>query len=131
MISQKAIPLAIFFMFVVVFFNIKKEPYKKITANREDVEYVLYYGDDCSFSRSTLIYVQQKKIINLFPLVLKEVYYNEENLQNFYSLKKFCPKIEEKENSQELLLPVLFLTKEKKCLFGNNTINQYFDKMLK
>lgn len=132
MISQKAIPIAILLMFVFVFLRIKKEnPYQIISSQRETIDYVLYYGDDSSSSRQSLIYIQQNQIISLAHLVLKEIYYNPENLKEFYSLKEFCPNIEIKEKVEEIYLPVLFLSQEKKCLFGNYDINQYFDKMLK
>jgi glutaredoxin-related protein len=131
MISQKAIPLTIVLMFVFVFFNLKtKEPYSKIPSLRENIKYILYYSDDCSFSRNTLIYLQQNNIINNQPLILKEIYYNQKNLEEFYSLQEFCPKIEKKEKVDDIALPVLFMTAEQKCLFGNDVINQYFDKML-
>jgi len=118
-------------MFIFAFFLFKQEePYKKIPSLRENIKYVLYYGDDCSFSRNTLIYVQQNNIINNHPLVLKEIYYNANNLEEFYSLQEFCPNIQKKEKVDDISLPVLFLSEEKRCLFGNDNINQYFDKML-
>jgi hypothetical protein len=132
MISKKTIPWIITLMFVFVFLNFKtKKPYQKISSLRENIKYVLYYGDDCSFSRKTLIYVQQNDVIAKTSLVLKEIYYNEKNLQDFYLLQKICSTIEKKEKVDDIPLPVLFLTQEKRCIFGNDNINQHFDKMLK
>ena len=96
------------------------------TANTPDIIY--YWGEGCSHCENLKKYITDNKIEEKLEITYKEVWGNEENLNDLKETAKLCPEID---LSQGIGVPFVFFTAEKKCVVGDSPVIEKIEQMIK
>jgi glutaredoxin len=88
---------------------------------------IIYWGQGCSHCEKVKEYIQQNQIDQKYCLVLKEVFLDQENLNDMKANINNCPEIA---NSPTVGVPLAYLPNEKKCLSGDQPIIDYLSQQV-
>jgi len=95
-------------------------------ANTPDIIY--YWGEGCSHCESLKKYILENKIEERFQITYKEVWGNQDNLNDLKETAKLCPDID---LSQGIGVPFVFFTADKKCVVGDSPVIEKIEQMIK
>lgn len=116
--NLKVIILTILFVIILVTSFIILPPKSNNNLNNQILnlnDYVLYFGETCPFCKELEKFLKENNLKEKLNLVEKEVYYNQENLQEFKNVLKICNL-----NLNEAGVPFMWAKGE--CLMGYDKI---------
>lgn len=123
---KKLIPLFLILIIVVSYFFINSQKTDVLGSKVDDAsaQLILFWGEGCPHCEKVKDYIKENNLESKVKIVSKEVYNNQDNLQELEQTVKKCPEID---SSQGVGVPLAFDTQNSLCLYGDTPIIKWLE----
>ena len=119
----KVILIAIFFILGSLF--VYSRTGRGISESR-DPDLIIFWGNGCSHCEKVKKYIANHNVDKRLKLQLKEVYYHKANQADLEATVAKCPEIN---STQGIGVPLGFVVKDQRCLYGDTPIIDYLEQL--
>lgn len=119
---MKKILIIIILILIAIFGYKKFSPPTPPAIPDSQADLILFWGEGCPHCETVKKFIDQNGLNTKLKIVQKEIYYQKTNQQLLADTVKKCPEID---TSAGIGVPLGFVPRENKCLYGDTPITDW------